>query len=194
MRTSATSGPPMRILPWLWLRVAALVCFAAIGSIGGIAQAAPVSEAQLKAALLFNFAKFVEWPTNALPEAATPFQICILGSDALREELSTITRDRTIGGHRLLVREVQDAHRARGCHILFVSAAGKKQRTQILEGLHGAGVLTVSDVEGFAEQGGMINLVMREGKVQFEINHKAATQEGLVISARLLSLAKFVIE
>jgi hypothetical protein len=194
MRTSGTSGPPMRILPRLWLRVATLLCFAAIGSIGGRAQAAPVSEAQLKAALLFNFAKFVEWPTKALPEATTQFQICILGSDALREELGTITRDRTVGGHKLLVREVQDPHLARGCHMLFVSATGKKQRTQILESLRGTGALTVSDVEGFAEQGGMINLVMREGKVQFEINHKAATQEGLVISARLLSLAKFVIE
>jgi hypothetical protein len=99
-----------------------------------------------------------------------------------------------VGGHKLLVREVQDPHLARGCHMLFVSATGKKQRTQILESLRGTGALTVSDVEGFAEQGGMINLVMREGKVQFEINHKAATQEGLVISARLLSLAKFVIE
>ena len=85
------------------------------------------------------------------------------------------------------------ADRLAGCHILFVSAAGKKQRTPIFESLRGTGALTVSDVEGFAEQGGMINLMMREGKVQLEINHKAATQEGLVISAPLLSLAKFVI-
>lgn len=155
-------------------------------------QSEPVSELQLKAAFLYNFAKFVEWPANSLPKPTTQFQICILGSEALRDELRIIAQQKTVGEHKLLVRNVPSADTAKGCHILFLSSAGRKQRARIPEDLRS--ILTVSDAEGFVERGGMIGLVMHDGKMQFEMNHKAATREGLVVSARLLNLARVIIE
>ncbi len=160
---------------------------------GTQAQSPTAGEYQLKAAFLFNFAKFVEWPPSSFSDASAPLRICVLGRDPFGEELRNITRDKTVNGHKLEVSQVLDLQVARTCHILFIASSETARLKQILESLRGADALTVGDTRGFVEQGGMINFVLENNRVQFEVNRKAAEQGGLKISSKLLSVAKLVV-
>jgi len=160
---------------------------------GARAQSPTAGEYQLKAAFLFNFAKFVEWPPSSFSDASAPLRICVLGQDPFGEELRNITKDKTVNGHKLEVSQVLDLQVARTCHILFIASSETARLKQILESLRGADALTVGDTKGFVEQGGMINFVLENNRVQFEVNRKAAEQCGLKISSKLLSVAKLVV-
>lgn len=157
------------------------------------AQPVAAGEYQVKAAFLYNFAKFVEWPSSSFSDASAPFQICVFGRDPFGEELRNITSEKTVNGRKLEVHPGVDLLRARGCHILFIASSVETPASQIFAALRGASVLTVGDTKGFAEQGGMINFVLENERVQFEVNRKAAEEAGLKISSKLLSVAKFVI-
>jgi hypothetical protein len=156
-------------------------------------QSGTASEYQVKAAFLYNFAKFVEWPPSSFPDASTPLRICVYGQDPFGQELRDITNGKTVNGRRLEVSNVTDLQQSRACHILFIAASEKGQMKHLLEGLRGTDVLTVGDTKGFAAQGGMINFVLENNRVQFEVSRKAAEQAGLKISSRLLSVAKVVL-
>lgn len=156
-------------------------------------QAQSAGEYQVKAAFLFNFAKFVEWPSSSFSDASAPLQICVFGQDPFGEALRNITNEKTVNGRKFEIRQVSDLRDARSCHILFVASSGKIPAKQIVEALRGASVLTVGDTKGFAEQGGMINFVLENDRVQFEVSRKAAEEAGLKISSKLLSVAKLVI-
>ena len=156
-------------------------------------ESSAASEYQVKAAFLFNFAKFVEWPPNSFSDASAPLRICVFGQDPFGQELRDITNEKTVNGRKLEVSNVADLQQARKCQILFISSSEKKRTQQILAGLSGMGVLTVGDTKGFAEQGGMINFVLENDRVQFEVSRKAAEQAGLKISSKLLSVAKLVL-
>jgi hypothetical protein len=157
------------------------------------AQSPTAGEYQVKAAFLFNFAKFVEWPTSSFSDASAPLRICVFGRDPFGEELRNITREKTVNGHRLEVSQVLDLGVARTCHILFIASSETARLKQIFESLRGTDALTVGDTKGFVEQGGMINFVLENSRVQFEVNRKAAEQGGLKISSKLLSVAKLVV-
>lgn len=173
---------------WKMFLIGAVVCSLAVGT-----QAQSAGEYQVKAAFLFNFAKFVEWPPSGFSDASAPFRICVLGRDPFAQELRDITNEKTVNGRKLEVDQVVDLQHARSCHILFIASSGKTPMKQILEGLRGSSVLTVGDSKGFTGQGGMINFVLENDRVQFEVNRKAAEQAGLRISSKLLSVAKLVI-
>jgi hypothetical protein len=176
---------PWRVLPVL-ATVLLLLC-------GARAQAPAAGEYQVKAAFLYNFAKFVEWPPSSFSDASASLQICVLGRDPFGDALRNITKEKIINGHKLEVRQVADLQQARSCHILFVASSGTTPVKQIVDGLRGASVLTVGDTKGFAQQGGMINFVLENDRVQFEVSSKAAEEAGLKISSKLLSVAKLVI-
>jgi hypothetical protein len=158
----------------------------------GYAQSSTAGEYQVKAAFLYNFAKFVEWPASSFRDGTAPFQICVMGRDPFGEGLLNITREKTVNGRRLEVDTVADLEHARSCHILFVASSAKMPMQQIIEGLRGASVLTVGDTKGFAEQGGMIDFVLQDDRVQFDVSRTAVEQAGLKISSKLLSVAKVV--
>ena len=157
------------------------------------AQTPVVGEYQVKAAFVYNFAKFVEWPSRSFPDASAPLRICVFGLDPFGDELRGVANDKVVNGRRLQVSHAADLQAARTCHILFISSSEKGQLKSILQSLRGSDALTVGDTEGFTEQGGMINLVLEKNRVQFEVNRKAAEEAGLKLSSRLLSLAKNVI-
>jgi hypothetical protein len=161
---------------------------------GSRAQSPTVGEYQVKAAFLYNFAKFVEWPPGSFSDGSAPLRICVLGQDPFGQELRDITQEKTVNGRKLQVDQVVDLQLARACHILFISSSEKAQLTRIFESLRGTDALTVGDVKGFVQQGGMINFVLENARVQFEVNRKAAEQAELKISSKLLSVAKRVIE
>ncbi|MGB2604820.1 MAG: YfiR family protein [Candidatus Sulfotelmatobacter sp.] len=160
---------------------------------GSRAQSPAVGEYQIKAAFLYNFAKFVEWPPGSFSDASAPLRICVFGQDPFGQDLRDITKEKNINGRKLQVDQVVDLQRARACHILFISSSEKAQLTRIFESLRGTDVLTVGDTEGFVEHGGMINFVLGNSRVQFEVNLKAAEQAGLKISSKLLRVAKLVL-
>jgi len=157
------------------------------------AQAQSATEYQVKAAFLFNFARFVEWPADAFPSADSALQICVLGQDPFGRDFEQVIVDKTVNGHRIEVAHPDGLPQAKACQILFVASSDKQQIRQILEGLKGASVLTVGGTDGFAKMGGVINFVLDDNRVRFEINLKAAELAHLKVSARLLTVAKLVL-
>jgi len=156
---------------------------------GGRTQEFQPSEYQLKAAYLFNFAKFVEWPPEAFAETNSPIVIGILGENPFGTDLDRTIGNRTVGNRSLAVREIRSLPEATNCHLLFISRSEKQHLPETLQGLRGGSVLTVGETERFTEAGGMIQFVPRGNKIRFLINDEAARNVGLKISSKLLSLA-----
>jgi len=168
-----------------WI-VSLVLCLAVCGA---RAQDPQPTEYQIKAAFLFNFAKFVEWPPKAFAEAPAPIVIGILGDNPFRDDLARTIRGKAIDDHPLVIKEYRSPAEATNCHILFISASEKKRLLEILEALKGAKVLTVSETDRFTENGGMINFFLDGTKIRFQINKDAVTSAGLQISSKLMSLA-----
>ena len=145
----------------------------------------------IKAAYLYNFMKFIEWQSEAFAAELSPINLCILGADPFGAALQSI-RDKTVRGRRIHIRHVNDVQEASGCHVLFISASEKGSLKQILAALKHSAILTVGEVERFAQQGGIINFILVENKIHFEINPEAAQQHGIKISSQVLRLAKIV--
>ena len=167
----------------IWL---ALGLFAGISSLlGQMAEEYPI-----KAAFLYNFAKFVEWPAQSFPSSSDPVVVCVLGQNPFGPVLEDAVRGKTANNRPLVVRKVSDAQQARQCHILFVSSSERKRLPPLLEELKGACVLTVGEHEEFIPSGGIVNLKMDGERVRLEIDPEAATRARLRISSKLLSLAQ----
>jgi hypothetical protein len=149
-------------------------------------------EYQVKAAFLYNFAKFVEWPAHRFEEASSPIVIGVFGGNPFGGELERLTRDRTINGRPIVVRVIQSASAARGTHLLFFSADADNRFPDLREALRAAGTLTVGESDGFGRHGGMINFVPEGDKLRFEINIGETSGAGLKMSAQLQKLAKNV--
>ena len=155
------------------------------------AQNSP-SEYQVKAAYLFNFLKFVEWPGQAPGDAPGPWMICVVGENPFGNDLTQAVSGKSVQGHELMVKDSLSLPDLHACHILFVSASEKKRLPAILAALKGSSALTVADMENFTESGGMIQFMSEDGRVRFVINVGAASGAGLKVSSKLLSLAQSV--
>jgi len=151
-----------------------------------------VDEYRVKAAFLFNFAKFVEWPAKAFKTPADPIVICVLGQNPFGRALEETVSGKVVGGRALSVRKISETHLPCTCQILFVNTSEHKQLRSVIGRLKGAGVLSVGEYEGFTAEGGVINFKMEHGNVRLEINVAAAEYADLHISAKLLSLAQVV--
>lgn len=158
---------------------------------GGYPQQSP-TEYQVKAAYLFNFLKFVEWPDDAHPDAHGKWVIGVLGENPFGDELTQVVSGKTVQGRELEVRKFQSSEDLSACHVLFISDSEKKRLPSILSSLNGHGVLTVANMENFTASGGMIQFVMEEGSVRFAINVTATSRARLKVSSKLLSLAHVV--
>jgi hypothetical protein len=158
---------------------------------------APVASAQtasapvLKAAFLYNFAKFSEWPADALAPGQR-LAMCVVGDGALVSALGQTLKGQAIEGHQLTVTVLKAGESAAACHLLFVSASEIRRSAAVLTEVRGASVLTVSDAEAFAEASGVAQLIVENDRMRFAINIAAAQRSRLNISSKLLSLAKIV--
>ena len=170
------------------LRVLAAVLAAILAMPEAAGAQAAASEHDVKAAFVYNFTKFVEWPASAFPDAQSPLQLCVLGDDRLARALQAVAGEE-VGGRRLNVVRTGDAGRLAGCHTLFIGPAEEERASRVLSSLRGEPVLTVGDARGFIERGGIINFVLEGSKIRFEINQESAERAGLKISAKLLRLA-----
>jgi hypothetical protein len=146
-------------------------------------------EYKVKAAFIYNFAKFVEWPAQKLGGDSTPIVIGVLGPNPFGDELENALKGRQINGRGIVVRQFDDAEGAKAAHLLFVSA---NDETKLRKALKEYGVLTIGQSESFTRNGGIITFTFEHDKLGFEINVGAAEQAGLKISAQLQKLAKSV--
>lgn len=160
-----------------------------LAGLGSPGQEAALTEYQIKAAFLFNFAKFVQWPPEALAPAGSPLVIGIIGENPFHEDLARTIRNKSVDDHPLTIKLFRSPAEATNCQILFISTSEKDRLPEIFGTLKGASVLTVGETDRFYEAGGMINFFQAGTKLRFKINQEAATKAGLKISSKLLSLA-----
>jgi YfiR/HmsC-like len=158
-----------------------------------VVRAQSPSEYQIKAVFLYNFAKFVEWPSDPGGNPGS-ISICVLGDDPFGGTLDEAIKGKTVNGRELVARRYKQVEETTHCQIVFIGSSNKKVLRPILESLKGESTLTVGETEGFARLGGMINFTLEESRVHFEINVDAADHARLKISSKLLNLAKIVRE
>ncbi len=156
-----------------------------------VANSQEADEYLVKAAFLYNFVKFIDWPSEAFKDNLSPIKLYILGKDPFGDALDTI-KDKAVKGRKLTLKRIQGVDEVRGCHILFISPSERGNVQQIIQSVRNSPVLTISEMERFTQVGGMINFIIVENKVQFEINPEAAQQNRLKISSQLLKLARIV--
>jgi len=188
-------SPPQTLIPWT-LGAAALTVGLWLGSAWGSARLAQADsgslpESVVKSAYLYQFTHFVEWPGEAFDGSEAPVVICVLGEDPFGPALDTLTK-KTSQNRRLVVQRFKRIQDLDACHVLFMSASEQPRTAQVLSTLALRHVLTVSDVEGFAQAGGVIEFVHEENRIRFAVNVGAAKKAGLRISSKLLSLAMIV--
>ena len=150
-------------------------------------------ENRIKAAFMYNFVKFIQWPESAFIDPESPVFICILGKDPLMDALQSIT-GKMVRGRRIVISHIENISSVKGCHILFVTKSEKSMAKHIISKFKGSPVLTVSDMDDFVKAGGMIGMVRVENKIRFNINLVATQDSGLTISSQLLKLAQNVIK
>jgi hypothetical protein len=143
----------------------------------------------LKAAFVYNFAKFTEWPDDLIGPPTT-VHACVLGDDAVARALAEAVRGRPLRGSPIAVQANPTDEALPGCHMLYVSGADAARSPAILAAVRDAPVLTISDHEEFADRGGMIQLRVDAGRMRFVVNIQAAVCAGLSFSARMLALAE----
>ena len=155
---------------------------------------AQVDEYQVKAAFLYNFAKFVQWPPGAFTSSSEPIAICIIGRNLFGSTLGDMVENKTVGGRPLAVRRLPDTQHAGKCQILFVGASEGKRVPALLEPLKGASILTVGETRDFTAMGGVMSFKLDGTHVRIQVCLGAAERAQLQISSKLLSLAEIVKE
>jgi hypothetical protein len=169
-----------------------LVLFLTLPAIG-LRQPPQISTAreyQLKAAFLFNFTQFVEWPSESLSEPSTPLVIGILGEDPFGSYLDEIVANEKIDTHPLEIRRFRAESDVTQCHILFINLKGNAAQSEVFTSLKRKSILTVGDTDRFIRNGGMIRFVNENNKIRIRIDLEATKQAGLTISPKLLRLAE----
>ena len=175
------------------LAIRFLIALAIAGGVSGgeVCHAGKSSVEEVKAAFLYNFARFIEWPDAVFNAPQSPFVIGVLGEDPFGGALGEIVGHEKGGGRRIEIRRWGQAHEVAGCHLLFVNP-DLPDRLTVLRSLPAEGLLTVGDGEGFVESGGIIGLIVEQNRVRFEVNLAGAERAGLVLSSKLLNLAREV--
>jgi hypothetical protein len=171
------------------LCVGGLLWCLALASGAAIAEEAVVSESQIKAAFLYNFPKFVEWPNGSLADKSEPITIGVVGDAELAVDLEAIVAGRKVNGRAIVVRDVEPADEVAALQMLFVSAAEEESLGALAESAAQVAILTVGESPAFASAGGIITFVQQNGKLRFEINMTSAERAQLRVSAELQKLA-----
>jgi YfiR/HmsC-like len=160
-----------------------------------VSDASDSSEYLIKAGFIYNFAKFVEWPSTAFADQDSPIVIGVIGVDPFGSLIDRIVEDKKIGSRGFVIKRFRwgkDLKDLKDCKILFVSPSERAHIDEILQLVKGLPILTVGETPGFAERGGIIRFTLEDNRVRFEVNVEAARHADLNISSRLLTLAKII--
>ena len=152
------------------------------------------TDSEVKAAYLFNFLKFVDWPDDPARDSQAPWVLGVVGDTAVGEDLKQLASGKSVHGRELEVKKVSAPADLRACQILYIAASEKRRLPAMLGELHGASVLTVADMEHFVESGGMIQFVIQDSRVRMAIDVGATSRAHLKVSSKLLSLAVAVMD
>ncbi len=182
----------MRRRPLLHVCIASTALIGALGAFPAPAGADESGEYTIKAAFLYNFAKFVTWPESAFNNDRSPIVIGILGNNPFDRLLEKTVEGKQIDGRDFVIKRFKRFEEVERCQILFVGISDTDRIARLFDALDLHGVLTVGDADRFARTGGMIGFFMEDDKVRFEINVDAAEMSGLEISSQMLSLARLV--
>ena len=178
------------ILSWIFAIVVTLIV--SLNPIANSAESSRPGEYELKAAFLYNFIKFTEWPPEEIAKSGQPFVIGVLGKDPFGAALDKVVEGETVYKKPIITKRFSRLEDAASSHVLFISSSEGNNLPAILRALDSYSILTVSEIENFAQRGGVINLKKENERIVFEINIDAAKQAGLTMNAQLLKLAKIV--
>jgi len=167
-------------------------CFVIILPAASARQQPAAPEYRIKAAFLYNFTLYAEWPASAFESSEAPFVLAIAGADPFGDELDAAVRGKTVRGRVIDIRRYPSAADVTECHLLFVTNAEVKSFDQILKRFRDSPLLTVAESESFTKSGGVIRFFVEQNKVHFEVNTDAAARAKLKLSSKLLSLARVV--
>lgn len=176
-----------------WILLAGLLALLLPVHWGTSLIAAERTETEVQAAYLYNFAKFVTWPEQSFESPSSPVVIGIVDRDRLSTTVSQTIGTNTANSRRVTIRVVNpNKPDLTGCHMLYISRAESDSIPALLTAAKASPILTVSDAEHFAADGGMIGFIRVDNSLKLEINHSRATEAGLRISSKLLALAKII--
>jgi hypothetical protein len=157
------------------------------------------SEYLIKAGFIYNFASLVQWPSTSFPQADSPVVITILGEDHFGSTLDRVLDGKKINGRPFAIKRFKSVVQLqkavvdpKECQILYVSASEISHLNEAIQAVKGLPILTIGETPGFAKSGGMINLILEDNRVRFEVNVEAAKQADINISSRLLALARII--
>ena len=195
----------LRALAWHWRRwipahpgvllvAALLVCTALIDEVRGEDVPPPpaASEGSIKAAFVFKFLSYVDWPPLAFSAPEAPIVIGVIGADDIAAELAQVTNSRTVNDRPVVVRMLRAGESLAGLHVLYIDRSEAARLPALVRAAQQRAILTVADIPGALEQGVMINFLISDGRVRFEIAADTAERSGLKLSSRLLSVAQNV--
>jgi hypothetical protein len=181
-----------RILLRLGRFMVAAICLTALLCVAGMATAAraesSMEENEAKTALLLKILPFVKWPVEANHELVIGF----VGADAASYAMHRLGTDKDVNGKHIIVRRLEPDGDLKSCQVLYIGASQAKNMTSLLDRVRGSGILTVGEMEGFGQRGGVVNLLLNNGRIRFEVNPNSAERAHLQISSRILSLATLV--
>ena len=155
-------------------------------------QTQPEMEYRLKAAYLFNFIQFVEWPDSVFENDNSPIILAVLGKDPFGKILDETVQNEKIGNHPIIIKRYRYLSQLEFCHVLFVSSSETESFQFILKSIKQSPILTISDIHDFGIYGGNISFYLEENKLRFAINMQALKQADLKVSSKLLRLAKVI--
>jgi len=158
-----------------------------------VGRAQIVEEYRVKAAFVYNFPNFIEWPARNFKSAQGPLIICALGKSPLSDALAEVVQQKPAEGRPIVIRVIEDAVEASECHIIFIRASERKRSRSILDVTSGRGILTVGEMDSFLAEGGVINFKIDNEKIRIQVNLRAADQQQLRISSKLLGLSQIVV-
>ncbi len=173
-----------------WIMITLLASFTISAHL--CVAASRYKEDEIKAVLIYHFAKFIDWPPTSLSRTHHEFTLCIFGTSPLESALATI-RGKPVKGRPLVIRHVSRPAQIQTCHTLFISASAFTSATAILAHAKNLPIVTISDLAGFVRIGGMFNFVRTNDTIGFEVNPETARRVGLTIRSKLLRLAQTVV-
>ena len=174
-------------------RLRAVAAAAVIGTallIATSAQGSLPHEDAVKAAFLYNFTKFVDWPEGAFAGSGAPFNVCVYADDGFQRELRSILSNEQVRGRRITITPLKNGDDLRTCHLVYFGPQHLDRSARRLPTLKQAPVLTVGEGRRFLEQGGLIAFLLEDNRVRFDISKRAADAAGLIVSSKLLRVAR----
>jgi hypothetical protein len=174
-----------------WLLGAGLLAVALGHASNALAQAG-VTERGVKAAFVYKFLAYVEWPGNAAARPDAPLVVGVTGADEIASELAELVRGRNVDGRPIEIRRMRATDPLTGLSVLLIGAAERARIPMLTRAANARGILTITESEDGLEQGSIINLVVSEGRVRFDVGLDAAERAGIKLSSRLLAVARVV--